>query len=140
MSKRSEIERRLAAIEAELRARYLTMNIIIAHGGLMPEPVFAVVESGLELFREYPSETLEAFVERSATWARDLGAKRLLVGGLPNSPAQEEAMRKAHEWYMANEYDEVPPCEGESYTPPAHVSPLARAMAKQRTTDDSGEA
>jgi hypothetical protein len=136
MTDMDRFERELNRMRKYLLAKYGVRpdggerRVIIISGGIMPEPVFATAD-GQELFRNYPDEPLQDFCDRCMTWARELEARGVLIGGLPNSRAQSEAMATAHAWWLKHEYDEVPPEEGSNYTPPANVSPLARAIAKR---------
>ena len=139
--KMDEFEKELERMRKYLLAKYGLRSeggerrVIIMSGGIMPEPVFATAD-GQELFRNYPDEPLQDFCDRCMTWARELEARRVLIGGLPASPAQSEAMAAAHVWWTQNEYSDVPDEEGSTYVPAAaHVSPLARALAKQKEAE-----
>jgi len=107
MSKRSNFERRLRAVERRLNSEgdgtRPPLKIVLIEGALPREPCHA--EAGAHTWtRELPNETLEGFVERCAAEAREFGERLLVVGGLagPMPETLEEFLATLH-------FDDVPP-------------------------------
>jgi hypothetical protein len=99
----TDISKRLEALERRLNSSEYGMRpgdpilIVIVRGGLLPEPIFATAGEH-EWFRERAGEDpaamfgedLDAFCDRCAKAARDLGAQQLLIGGLPATQRQHD--------------------------------------------------
>ena len=113
MSKREELERRIAALEAKLNAQQppdrMPLRVVIVHGCLPPgEPLFAT--AGAHEWLREPGEDLEAFAKRAAQATREVQEGLLVIGGLPQSEAQHELALKAYSAWLLTA-DGVPPVE-----------------------------
>jgi hypothetical protein len=119
----NELERRLELLAKRMNAEQPSrpggpLRVLIVTGTLPPgEPLFASA-GAYEWIRDYPREDLDAFCYRARSGAIDAGEQRLVIGGLPRTPAQRETARAAYDLWVATEYDPVPPCET-SWTAPA---------------------
>jgi hypothetical protein len=111
----SDFQKRLDRLRKYLREQFGSrpgggLVCVVVSGGLIPEPIYARTDTGVEWARD-PGEEIEAFAHRCALAAIEAGASRLIVGGLPDTPMQRELMDVAHAKFMAEEYSDVPPEE-----------------------------
>src|SRR5882724_10554930 len=120
------LRKRLEAMQAQLNEQYGSRPggggmILEVYGGLMPEPVIGMTDNGGEWFRNYPDEEVEAFADRCAKAAAEMGAKHLLITSIPadGNAKQLEVASAAHAIYMDRFYPEVPPEEPRGYSRPS---------------------
>jgi hypothetical protein len=86
-----------------------TLMIIVVHGGLPPgDPLFA--SAGASEWIRAADEELDAFADRCAKAAGDAGERLLVIGGLPNSQAQQDVAMAAYDAWLLTD-DGVPPME-----------------------------
>jgi hypothetical protein len=89
--------------------RSASARIVIVEGGL-GEILWSY--AGELKWRREPGEEMDAFVERSASAARNAGELNLLVGGL-GGPEEMEEFPDFESWFAAvqPDYSDVPPVE-----------------------------
>jgi hypothetical protein len=109
----NDLTRRLEALERRLNAELpgtvqpgAPLRVVIVHGGLLPEPIFAT--AGVHEWQRQPGEEIEAFAQRCADEAREHGEALLTVSSFPRGEAQIAAAKIAHEEWMRTGYDDVP--------------------------------
>jgi hypothetical protein len=114
------LRKRLERLQARLNAEYssrpgASMKIVIVHGGLLSEPIFAMAGEN-EWFRERAGEDpaaifgedLDMFADRCAKAARELGEQLLVIGGLPATQRQHDTAMAVRAMWDASD-DGVPP-------------------------------
>jgi len=111
----NELARRLEALEKRMNAELSDLppggplRVVVIHGCLPPgDPLWGNAGSH-EWLRE-PGEDLDAFADRAAAAARELGEQLLMLGGLPSSQAQNDVAQAAHAAWLLTD-DGVPPEE-----------------------------
>jgi hypothetical protein len=116
MTTTSEITRRLEALERRMNAELPSglppggpLRVVVIHGCLPPGIPLWAVAGPYEWMRE-PGEDLDAFADRAAAAARDAGEQVLVLGGLPQTQAQQDVAMAAYDLWAASD-DGVPPCE-----------------------------
>src|SRR5882724_6702458 len=98
----NELARRLEALEKRMNAELSglppgsPLRVVVIHGCLPPgDPLWGNAGSH-EWLRE-PGEDLDAFADRAAAAARELGEQLLMLGGLPSTQAQNDVAMAAYE-------------------------------------------
>jgi hypothetical protein len=127
-----EMKRRLEALQRRLNAdrpagtaAHGVLLCVVTHGCLPPGvPLFAM--AGEHEWLRGPEEDLDAFADRAKAGAREAGEQRLVLGGLPRSPAQHEVAQAAHAAWLLTD-DGVPPMEESRGVP----SPVQRAIERR---------
>src|ERR1700732_3818951 len=106
----NELTRRLEALERRMNAEQPSgtlppggpLRVVIIHGCLPPgEPLFGMA-GAYEWIRE-PGEELDAFADRARSAAIELKEQRLVLGGLPNSQAQQDAAMAAYDAWLLSD-------------------------------------
>lgn len=111
----NELTRRLEALEKRLNSSEhrggssQPLRVVVVYGCLPPGiPLWATAGSR-EWFPDR-GEELDAFAERAAAAARELKEQLLVLGGLPNTQAQNDVALAAYDaWLLTDEG--VPPVE-----------------------------
>lgn len=122
----NELTRRLDVLERRMNAELPgtlppsgPLRVVIIHGTLPPgEPLWGTAGSH-EWLRE-PGEDLDAFADRVAAAAREAGERLLVLGGLPQTQAQQDAAMAAYDAWLLTDSG-VPP-EETSWSRPRGVA------------------
>jgi hypothetical protein len=119
------LARRMEALERRMNAEQPSgtlppgaqLRVVILYGVLPPgEPLFA--SAGAHEWLRDPGEDIEAFADRAAAAARELKEGLLVIGGLPQTQAQNDMAQAAYaEWLLTD--DGVPPVT-------SHAPPISR--------------
>jgi hypothetical protein len=122
----NELTRRLDVLERRMNAELPgtlppggPLRVVIIHGTLPPgEPLWGT--AGPHEWLREPGEDLDAFADRVAAAAREAGERLLVLGGLPQTQAQQDAAMAAYDAWLLTDSG-VPP-EETSWSRPRGVA------------------